>query len=560
MSSEIAALAAKNFGWTELHDGQAEAVEVLLTGRDVLVVMPTGYGKSAIYQLAGAALPGPCLVISPLIALQVDQVRSINDSPGALRALMVNSSQSEAENEAAWAAAATGADYLFLSPEQFADENVIEKVRAASISLMVVDEAHCVSGWGSDFRPDYLRLGDVAQSLGRPPILALTATGAPPVRDEISGVLRLEDPFVLARGFDRPNIRLDVARHGDRAAQVRAVIEQVRGLDGTGLVYAGTRRSTEDLAQALRSAGLDAEAYHAGLRVAERRRVHERFADADDRLIVVATSAFGMGIDRADVRFVVHSAIPDSLEEYYQEIGRAGRDGEPALAILHYREEDLGIGSFFQSSSIDPAAVRSLLGALRATGGEGRRADLAKSLGVPTRRITKLGNQLEEVGVAQLEGSAMRLVRDDGNRKIIGVLKERAKQRERIGRSRLAMMRTYAETRDCRRGFLLGYFGDALTAACGGCDICDTSSTEVEPNVDIDAPFVVGAAIEHSAWGPGTIMSIEADRLTAYFDAEGYRQLSIPVLQDRHLITVVEPATSSLDEQQATEFTTTAAR
>lgn len=553
MSSNIATIAAESFGWTELHDGQAEAVEALLNGRDALVVMPTGYGKSAIYQLAGAARRGTCLVISPLIALQVDQVRSINDSPGALRAVMVNSSQSEAENEAAWAAVLDGTDYLFLSPEQLADESVLRKVQSAGVSLLVVDEAHCVSSWGSDFRPDYLRLGDTAVSLGRPPILALTATGAPPVRAEISGVLRLEDPFVLAKGFDRPNIRLDVARHSDHAAQLRAVIAQIRDLDGTGLVYAGTRRSAEDLAAALRDAGLDAEAYHAGLRAAERRRVHERFADADDRLVVVATSAFGMGIDRADVRFVVHAAIPESIEEYYQEIGRAGRDGEPAIAMLHYREQDLSVGSFFQSASVDAASVRSLLVALRKAGGESRRADLAKALGMPTRRVTKLGNQLEEVGAARLEGPLIRLVDDAGNRKIVSALKERAKQRERIGRSRLAMMRTYAETRECRRGFLLGYFGDELTAACGGCDICDTSVEAVEPAAGHDAQYIVGAAIEHSQWGPGTVMSVDGDKLTAYFDAEGYRQLSIPVLQDRHLITVVEPAPDGLHTLRSVE-------
>nr|WP_284234508.1 RecQ family ATP-dependent DNA helicase [Arenivirga flava] len=506
----------------------------MVDGHDALVVMPTGHGKSAIYQLAGALLPGPTLVVSPLIALQQDQVRSLEHEGGALDAVAVNSSQSEAQNEEAWAAVADGAEFLFLSPEQLANDEVLERVRGAGISLFAVDEAHCVSAWGHDFRPDYLRLGEVAEAIGRPPVLALTATGAPPVREEIVNALRLRDPRVLVRGFDRPNIRLDVVRHADADEQHAAIVQQAASLEGTGLLYAATRKATETLTAALRERGVDAETYHAGLRSAERQRVHERFADPDDRLVVVATSAFGMGIDRADARFVIHASAPESLEEYYQEIGRAGRDGGPAIATLHYREEDLGLKSFFQSSKVDARSLRALLRATREAGGEGRRSDLAGAAAIPARRATSLGNQLEAAGIAELDGPRLRLVDDPGDQAIRDRLVEDAARRERIGRSRLAMMRAYAETRDCRRRVLLGYFGDELEQPCRNCDTCDSGAADETERPD--DRFAPGDEVEHAEWGPGTVLRVEADRLVVFFEHEGYRQLSIAAVDARGLL------------------------
>ena len=259
-------VAREVFGWNELKPGQAEAIETLLGGRDLLAVMPTGYGKSAIYQVAAHLLEGPTLVVSPLIALQADQVRHLDASLGEGAAAAVNSSHSEGANERAWQAIATGrAEFVFLAPEQLAKPEVIEELSTLGVSLFVVDEAHCVSSWGHDFRPEYLRLGAAIDTLGRPRVVALTATGSAPVREEIIERLGLREPRVLVGGFDRPNIHLAVVRHEDEAAKERAVIETA--LEGTrpALVYVATRADTERFAERLREEGLRAAHYHGGM-------------------------------------------------------------------------------------------------------------------------------------------------------------------------------------------------------------------------------------------------------------------------------------------------------
>ena len=275
--------------------------------------MPTGYGKSAIYQVAAqylhSATGRPAVVVSPLIALQEDQLDGLAADLGPDAAVAINSSHSDAEVEAAWQAAESGtAAFLYLAPEQLAKDTTVERLARLGVSLFVVDEAHCVSSWGHDFRPDYLGLGAVRERLGNPPAAALTATASPPVRDEIVERLGMKDPLVLVHGFDRPNISLDVVRHHGDKDKRSAVLHQVAGLarDGQGLVYAATRKDTEKYAAKLAAEGLRAEAYHAGLAAAERERIHELFL-ADGLDVVVATTAFGMGIDKPTVRFVVHA-------------------------------------------------------------------------------------------------------------------------------------------------------------------------------------------------------------------------------------------------------------
>ncbi|WP_331712132.1 RecQ family ATP-dependent DNA helicase [Agrococcus carbonis] len=339
------AAAAADYGWEQLREGQREAVELVLAGHDVLAVMPTGYGKSAIYQLAGRLTDRATIVVSPLIALQRDQVEQL-DELGADGAVAVNSSQRVAENREAWEELEAGdAEFVFLAPEQLARDDVIERLRALRPSLVVVDEAHCVSAWGHDFRPDYLRLGHVIEALGHPTTIALTATAAPPVRDEIVERLRMRDARQVVRGFDRPNIFLEAHREHDDDDRRRAIVARAAAEAKPGLVYVATRKEAERVAEALREAGMAAEVYHAGMARAERERVHEAFTDGSAE-VVAATSAFGMGIDKADVRFVLHAAPPDSPDSYYQEIGRAGRDGEPALAALYFRQEDFGLHRF----------------------------------------------------------------------------------------------------------------------------------------------------------------------------------------------------------------------
>src|SRR4051795_9514542 len=267
-------------GFEALRPGQREAIESVLAGRDTLAVMSTGSGKSAIYQIAGLLIPGATVIVSPLIALQRDQVEALRGR-AAGGAAQLNSSIGRAEREEALAELAEDAlEFLFLAPEQLGNADVLGELAVARPSLLVVDEAHCISEWGHDFRPDYLRLGAAIEALGRPPVLALTATAAPPVRDEIAARLGLRDPVVLIRGFDRPNLRFSVERfHGELGAErkLRALEERIAQSPPPGIVYVATRRQAEELAEALCSRELRAASYHAGMRPAEHDDVQERF-------------------------------------------------------------------------------------------------------------------------------------------------------------------------------------------------------------------------------------------------------------------------------------------
>jgi ATP-dependent DNA helicase RecQ len=541
----IRAVARDSFGWEELRPGQRTAIEGVVGGRDTLAVMPTGYGKSAIYQVAAVLLAGPTVVVSPLIALQFDQIAGIEEHDDAPDAVAVNSGQGERANQEAWRAITTGgAEYLFLSPEQFAKDEVVERLAAIGVRLFVVDEAHCVSSWGHDFRPDYLRLAEVIERLGHPTVLALTATGSPPVRDEIVERLGLRGALVLTHGFDRPNLRLEVRRHESDSEKRDAVVDSLIELPTPGLLYAATRRDTERYAEKLVDRGIRAIAYHAGQSAAERRESQEAFREGDAD-VVVATSAFGMGIDKRDVRFVVHAAVPDSLDSYYQEAGRAGRDGEPATVTLHYRSEDLGLRSFFASGLPSHESLREVFEAVRDSGGPIRLNRLASRVGMTGRGVSRLVNLLEQAGylstgrsgiVARADNSDD-LDSDDAARRAIAV----AEDRERIELSRIAMMRSYAETRECRRRFLLGYFGEDLAEPCGNCDTCTNGSAyEVGEDADDepDDQYGVDSAVTHVEWGDGIVMRAEEDRITVFFETEGYKVLSRELIEERKLLTV----------------------
>jgi ATP-dependent DNA helicase RecQ len=550
----LAALAASSFSLPDLRDGQLAGISALAGGRDVLAVMPTGYGKSAIYQVAAQHLHNetgrPAVVVSPLIALQEDQQDGLAGDLGDQAAVTINSSHSDSEVEAAWQAVESGeATFVFLAPEQLAKQDTVDRIAALDITLFVVDEAHCVSSWGHDFRPDYLSLGNVRERLGNPPVAALTATASPPVRDEIVERLGMEDPLVLVRGFDRPNISLDVVRHQEDRGKRKAVLAQVAGLagDGHGLLYAATRKDTEKYAAKLAAEGLRTEAYHAGRSAGDRERIHEQFLD-DALDVVVATTAFGMGIDKPNVRFVVHADIPESLDAYYQEIGRAGRDGQPAAAVLHYRAEDLGLRKFFSTSSPDPDRLLAVLKVLKAAGAPTPKSSLAELAGFPVRRVTGLVNQLEEAGAVTTGKRGIRLA----SKAKLPALVERAvglaEARQRVEQSRLTMMRAYAETDGCRRQFLLGYFGEDLPEPCGNCDGCaDAAARDVQPgdkahdgggaaSAAADEPFPLQSAVVHKEWGPGLVMRHEDDVITVLFEQEGYKTLSRTAVVEHELL------------------------
>ncbi|WP_405737464.1 RecQ family ATP-dependent DNA helicase [Streptomyces sp. NBC_01537] len=539
------------FGWERLRPGQLTAMKAVMGRRDAMVVMPTGSGKSAVYQVPGMLLAGPTLVVSPLIALQRDQIAGLLRHSGQT-AVAVNSSMSKTQNEQAWESVSAGkARFLFLAPEQLAKQEVLQRLSALRPSLFVVDEAQCVSSWGHDFRPDYLRLRQAAEAIGRPPILALTASAAAPVRADIIEQLGMRKVREVVAGFDRPNIRLEVIHFLDNTAKRRAVVERAAAEPKPGIVYAATRRDAEAYAAELGELGLSAAAYHAGTRSADRAAVHDRFL-AGELDVVVATSAFGMGIDKPDVRFVLHASVPGSLDAYYQEIGRAGRDGAPSRAILHYRTEDLGLQKFFSTGRPDPDTIADVARRVRDRATAVTPTELQQETGLSASRLTVVLNLLEKAGAVTTERGKVAPVPGADPEEAAAQAVQLGTAHESMERSRVDMMRGLAETTGCRRRFLLGYFGERLHAPCGNCDRCEQQPVGADARgvpglprpraasaMRHDHPFAPGTRVNHPQWGDGEVLSEEENRITVLFASVGYRTLSLPVILEKNLLTAV---------------------
>ncbi|MGV9498046.1 RecQ family ATP-dependent DNA helicase [Streptomyces sp. NPDC003642] len=525
--------AAEVFGWDTLLPEQLTAMEWVLDGQDTLVVMPTGSGKSAVYQVPAVLLSGPVVVVSPLLALQRDQIAGLPDGDRAPGAVAVNSDLGAAATEEAWDAVRGGAArLLYLSPEQLAKDDVVERLAALRPALFVVDEAQCVSSWGHDFRPDYLRLEQAVRRVGGPPVLALTATAAAPVRRDIAERLGMRRPRLLVTGFDRPNITLSVRRFLDDDERRLAVVERAAAEPKPGIVYAGTRKDTEHYARELAALGLSAEAYHAGLRACERERIHDAFLSGTAD-VVVATSAFGMGIDKEDVRFVLHASLPGSLDAYYQEIGRCGRDGRPALAVLHYRSEDTGMRSYFAGRGPSPETLTDVARAVDEHRSDPADLDgLREDTGLSRNRVTAAVNLLEEAdAVATGEEGEVRPADGMAPQEAAEEAARTARAHRRTERTRVEMARAYAETTGCRRRFLLGYFGEDHPGRCGNCDLCDgrpqQDEDEERPAHPAAAEYPVGTEVRHEQWGDGTVLSEDQDRITVFFGQAGYRTLAL---------------------------------
>lgn len=471
------------FGFDALRPGQDEIVEAIMDGRDALAIMPTGGGKSLCYQLPALCRDGVTVVVSPLIALMKDQVDALQAR--GIPAAAVNSMLGTDEYRQVMNALRRGElKIVYVAPERFAQEGFMNTLRGLTVSLLAIDEAHCLSQWGHDFRPDYLRLGRVREQLGFPQTVALTATATAPVREDILTTLQLREPAVIISGFGRENLDFRITHCESRAAKferIRKVAERWH----QGIIYCSTRKSVMLVYEELAKYHLNAVAYHAGMTDEEREFSQNAFISkrAD---VVVATNAFGMGIDRADVRFVIHFEIPGSVEAYYQEAGRAGRDGENSVCELLFNHVDLKTQEFFFEGANPPVStVRALYHLLQAKADpqthcvemtmDAMAADLA---GVNPMSVGTALSCLIHAGAVQrydIPGSltkGTRLLKPDAPFAMLGIDAEGLEEKARRDHMKIDAIRRYAYSAGCRQQWILNYFGETDSEPCGHCDMC----------------------------------------------------------------------------------------
>jgi ATP-dependent DNA helicase RecQ len=473
--------------------GQAEVVEAQMEGRDVLAVAPTGSGKSLSYWVPAIAGDGLTVVVSPLIALMKDQVDRL--LAHGVRATFINSTLNSGEQRQRLEAASNDAfQLLYVAPERFSRPGFTARLAALGVRRFIVDEAHCISSWGHDFRPDYRLIGGAMEACGRPPIGAFTATATPDVRRDIAANLGLREPLVVVTGFNRPNLMLQAVAIKGRRDRVEELREHLDPGHGRALVYAGTVKGAEDAAAAISRWGFPAAPYHGRLPAVSRRRIHEAFASRQLQ-VVVATSAFGMGVDFADVRQVIHLGFPGSLEAYYQEAGRAGRDGRPSLCLLLHSPKDRDLQAYFIETAFPELrdvtsvhAAYSRLGVWNADVDEVRpllSEQAWKSLDASRRLLEKAGALRPDGSVGRFDVSLIDFPQQ-------AELKRHAYEK-------LAQMIAYAQLRSCRHAAIADYFGEALGArSCSSCDNCrsglaGSTAGAAGPNAAVDAPSIHAA-------------------------------------------------------------------
>ncbi len=496
------------FGHTTLRPGQAEVIADIFAGRPVIGVMPTGAGKSLCYQLPAVVLGergGITLVVSPLIALMKDQVDALTQR-GVPAVALTSASGANEKSEMLDKIRAGAYTLVYVAPERFRSPRFIEVLRsiAHKIALVAIDEAHCISEWGHDFRPDYRRLGQVIVDLGAPRLAAFTATATPEVRLDIAAQLKLENPRLHVRGFDRPNLHYEVTKAGGTDDKTSRLIELVRTRDGgVALVYAATRKNAEKYALELKAAGMRARVYHAGLEGGVREKAQDVFMSGQLD-VIVATNAFGMGIDKSDIRLVVHADIPRSPEAYYQEAGRGGRDGKPTRCVLLFNHGDIRLQEFLIDASYPSAELLRGVWKLLRDKPELGRFSSPQAAPYEDELEARLRKQLVGIVAAgsgrsdgEVSGAAMGaalrilerhgMLRRDDERIVASrphtdgayppLDVESLQRRADVERSKLRTMVEYAYYPRCRRQFVLEYFGDQDWASrdrtCGGCDNCE---------------------------------------------------------------------------------------
>lgn len=538
--------------------GQREALEAVLARRDVVAILPTGGGKTLVYQLAGTLLDGTTVVATPLIALMQDQVRRLAEGEDGSRPQRVGAITGVLRGERRrklLAQLARGTlDFLFATPEQLAREDVRQALTQTRVDVFCVDEAHCISEWGFDFRPAYRELASAAAAMGRPPILALTATAPDAVRKDVASELGLQDPVIVARGFDRPNLHFDVVRVTDpdrRDRQLAKALGEVLEPGQAGVVYCTTRRESEETARALQALRMAAGYYHGAMERVVRKEVQEAFLDGGVS-VLCATSAFGMGIDKPDIRIVLHRTMPDSLESYWQEAGRAGRDGKPADCVLLYRMEDRSVHEHLhRRSRPSERTIAKMIHLLSRVGKVTPEVDVLNGVvedaDVARSGVTALLEDLDRFGYVTRFTHGIRW-RGDPAAAMEAMATHQAMQVE-IEQSRLDMVAAYAETTACRRRYLLNYLGDDYGAElCLRCDNClrkaerrtlddwDLESERERVAAHRGGPFAPGDAVEHPEWGEGIVQRVDGTVLVVRFDSVGYRSMHTPTVIERNLL------------------------
>jgi ATP-dependent DNA helicase RecQ len=526
------------FGIQQLRDGQQRVIDSVLDGKDTLAIMPTGSGKSLCYQIPARILEGMTIVVSPLISLMKDQLEKLDQM--GIRAVQVNSSLSaEEERESLAAIAENRCEIVFCTPERLVMAEFVEVLKAVKIALVVVDEAHCISQWGHDFRPAYLEMAGAIGALGRPPVLALTATATEDVVEDIGRQLSRPRMNVINTGVYRPNLHYRVLQVTNADEKLQEALRLVRETEGKGIVYAATVKCAEEIYHLLQEQGESVTIYHGKLHAAERKDNQDLFMN-DERRVMVATNAFGMGIDKPDTRFVIHLQIPANLEAYYQESGRAGRDGKDAECTLLFLQDDKRVQQFFLVKHYPTAeeirvvyeAVRELAENEAAT--PERVEDVASDLSGPNLKVC-LKLLKDAKLLRQSRKLAYNVTAQEPKASLFEAMAAVYRQKQEHDKEALEQMVSYAVSGFCRWKLLLDYFGDEVEGfeKCCRCDNClnppaavltedieirdDEFDREPEPEPDPATSFEPGDRVKVPKYGEGVVQSVAGEQVTIDF-------------------------------------------